>query len=60
MREVSKAEFFQQLRADSRDIMPSHREPDKTFWEDRFRNLFGVTEPGWKSPEQEKKYFIAT
>lgn len=48
-REVSEGEFFAAMKADPRDIMPSNRWPLFTLWEDRVRNVWGWSVPGWKN-----------
>jgi hypothetical protein len=59
-KEVTQDEFFALLKADGRDIMPSHLSPAHTAWLDRNRNLWGRTTPGWKNPGGEKHYFVVT
>jgi hypothetical protein len=58
MKEVTKEEFFALLAKDTGDIMPSNREEKFTIWETKSRHVWGKTLPGWKNPQDEKKYFV--
>lgn len=59
MKEVSKDKFFEALKADKRDIMPSASEsPNYSVWSDKSRNVWGYSYPGWKYPRDEQAYFI--
>lgn len=58
MREVTEAEFFELLKADSRDIMPTLSDPDFTTWETKQRQVWGWTTPGWKNPGDAKRYAV--
>jgi len=57
---VSEGEFFAALYGDRRDIMPTTRDPNVTFWEiAATREIFGRTFPGWKdsgNPNAPKRY----
>lgn len=56
MREVSKEEFYNSIG--HLDCHPSVREEERTIWELRNRTVVGITYPGWKNPESEKKYLL--
>lgn len=58
MKEVTKEQFFASLAKDTRDIMPSHKEPEFTTWETKSGQVWGKTLPGWKNPQEQKQYFI--
>jgi hypothetical protein len=48
---VTKDEFFDALKADRRDIMPSNLQPYITSWKVvSNQQVWGLTRPGWKSP----------
>lgn len=49
MKVVSKAEFYELLKADLRNIMPSVQNETFTFWKDKSDNVFGWSAPGWKN-----------
>jgi|SRR5215471_17211346 len=48
---VTREEFFRILKADARDIMPDHSEPDVTTWRVvSTRQAWGLSAPGWRNP----------
>ena len=56
---VSQDEFFAALKADPRDIMPSHTERERTKWRVvRTGAVWGVSTPGWANPGDPKCYAI--
>ena len=56
---VSQKEFFSQLYADKRDIMPSLEHPTYTLWKSVHpQDIFGWSFPGWKYPGQPKQYAV--
>lgn len=58
MREVTKDEFFATLKADPRDIMPSHRNEFYTVWEVvSSRAVWGWSCPGWKNVGKAPKHW---
>ena len=60
MLEVSQEQFFAALRADRRDIMPSHREPLITSWEvTATRERWGWSYPGWKNTGEPKRWALS-
>jgi hypothetical protein len=62
MKEVSKEDFFEHLKADKRDIMPSTMAENYSWWKVvSSQQIWGWTWPGWKnSGEGEKRYAIIT
>ena len=59
MKIVTEREFFDALKADPRDIMPTTERPDCSVWRDqRTRAIFGRSYPGWKNPDDPKQYQI--
>lgn len=58
MRRVTQDEFFAALRADKRDIMPSHQHPLFTTWETTSRQVWGWSYPGWKNAGEPKIWWI--
>lgn len=54
MREVTQEQFFEALRADPRDIMPTTKHEYFTTWETKDQRLWGWSTPGWKGPYNEK------
>lgn len=62
MRLVPRDEFFAALFADKRDIMPTTRDPDQTWWETKTRQVWGWSSPGWKTsgnPNTPKAYALS-
>lgn len=58
MKEVSESEFFDLLRRDSRDIMPTQRHQYFTPWECvRTGAVFGWCSVGWKNPFGTKRVY---
>jgi hypothetical protein len=55
---VTREEFFALLKADTRDIMPRHNQPDYTIWETKGREAWGWTVPGWRNPGVSKVYAV--
>lgn len=48
--EVGRAEFFDMMNLDRRDIMPSHHDREFTSWEVvASRSMWGWSVPGWNS-----------
>ncbi len=59
MREVTKDEFFATLKADPRDIMPSHDNPTFTEWRVvATRAMWGWSYPGWKNVGEIKRWAV--
>ncbi len=58
MKTVTRDEFFRLLYADTRDIMPTTKYPDRTTWETKSGFVWGVTYPGWKNPNADKRYEV--
>ncbi len=56
--EVSRDSFFEFLKRDPRDIMPSLTDPSYSNWETKGREVVGRTYPGWRNPGDEKKYLL--
>jgi hypothetical protein len=57
---VMADEFFDFLKRDPRDIMPSHQSPDYTEWKVQGTGVVvGKTRPGWKRPSEPKVYMLA-
>lgn len=57
MEVVPQAQFFDALKADPRDIMPSHQERERTKWRVvRTGEVWGVSTPGWANPGDPKCY----
>jgi hypothetical protein len=57
---VTREEFFALLKADTRDIMPRHNQPDYTIWETKGREAWGWTVPGWSiiMPDEGKRIYV--
>ena len=56
---VAEAQFFAALKADPRDIMPSHQDRERTKWRVvRTGEVWGVSTPGWANPGAPKCYAI--
>ncbi len=55
---VTRDRFFDLLRADQRDIMPSVREPSGCVWETSDREVWGWSSPGWRDPGRPRAYAV--
>lgn len=55
--QVSKKEFFEQLYASKKNIMPHDSNETFTTWEVQ-GFVWGWSWPGWRNPMAEKAYFI--
>lgn len=61
MQRVTETEFFEFLKRDTRDIMPTTEAREYSVWRSqRTRAIVGRTYPGWANPGTEKAYFIMT
>lgn len=58
MIEVDQNTFFNALKADPRDIMPSNRDPHFSTWETKMREVWGWSTPGWANPRDQKVYAV--